>query len=422
MEHSPTLMAEIGKDVALTIKGVASANSDLLEDMPGLIEVTDKAVMLAKGGSIEVADAMNTLTSSLNQFGAGAEEASRFVNVLAAGSKVGASEVGETGVAIIKSGVAARRAGLSFEELNASIQVLATGGIKAEVAGTGLQTVFLRLEKQTNNRFKPSVVGLQQALENLGEANLTTAQLSDLFGTEAIKQGATLIDLRNKLKQFTRDMTGTNVATEQARIRMDTFDKKLESIGITITDKLISAFIDLQPEIDEAVAGMTLFIGSISSADFREFMDNIKIILRGLMLVAKAFGHVMRVFKVLGTAIGEHIARVVENPLNLLPHVGIANIIKSATGGDELSELDDRVADLMAGRRIGPNATAAQLNEIVQSGIDIGGSMIQEPGTMKGHIELVLKDPSKTAESVKAKSSTPSFIIGVNNAPRSAAQ
>ncbi len=400
--------------VAEGFKIVASAKSELLKDPKALSNVTEQVLLLKNAAGIDMVQAANVVTQSLNQFSAGADQANKFVNVLAAGAKVGASEVGETGVAIIKSGVAARRAGLTFEELNSSIQVLAKGGIKADIAGTGLQTVFLRLEAHTNNRFKPSIVGLNAALDNLAAANMNTAELTKLFGQEAIKQGATLIDNRALVAQWTNELTGTNVATQQAAIRMATFDKSMESIGITITDKLISAFVDLQPQIDQAVKGVTEFIGSVTSNDFRDFMDNVKILISGLMMVAKALGHVMRLLKVVGTAIGEHIARVVENPLNILPPVGVFNLVKSALGQDPSSELDERIADVVRGRSLGPMATAQQLNEMIQPGFDIGESILQEPGTMKGEFSLILKGDTSAVESAKAKAFTPLLKMGVN--------
>ena len=63
---------------------IASAKPDLLESRDALAAVTAEAVTLAEAASIDLTDAAQTVGVSLNQFGAGAEEAARFVNVLAA--------------------------------------------------------------------------------------------------------------------------------------------------------------------------------------------------------------------------------------------------------------------------------------------------------------------------------------------------
>ncbi|OWF98994.1 hypothetical protein B4U21_36480, partial [Klebsiella pneumoniae] len=69
------------------------------------------------------------------QYGASAQEADRYINVLAAGAKYGSSEIVDTAAAIKNGGVAAAQAGVGFEQLNAAIQVLAEREIKGGEAG-----------------------------------------------------------------------------------------------------------------------------------------------------------------------------------------------------------------------------------------------------------------------------------------------
>ena len=130
----------MGKEVLEAFKLVASAKPDLLENSRLLAEVTKQVLILSKAAGVDLADAANTVGTSLNQFGAGANQAARFINVLAAGAKFGASEVEQTSQAIVKMGAVAKKMGVDFETANAAIQLLAAGGIKAEVAGTGLKT------------------------------------------------------------------------------------------------------------------------------------------------------------------------------------------------------------------------------------------------------------------------------------------
>lgn len=136
--------ALIGKTTTLSasqaadaFKLIASAKPDLLQNAEALAAVTKEAVTLAEAAGIGLADAASTVGVSLNQFGAGAEEASRFVNVLAAGAKEGSSSITDTAQAMKNAGVAASLAGLSFEEANVGVQLLAKGGLFAAEAGTG---------------------------------------------------------------------------------------------------------------------------------------------------------------------------------------------------------------------------------------------------------------------------------------------
>jgi TP901 family phage tail tape measure protein len=101
-----------GVEVANAIKLVASAKPDLLENAEALKSVTREVIALAEAGEIDLVQASNAVGLSLNQFGEDAEEAARYVNILAAGAKFGSSEIFETAEAIKNSGVAAASAGL----------------------------------------------------------------------------------------------------------------------------------------------------------------------------------------------------------------------------------------------------------------------------------------------------------------------
>ena len=219
---------EIGKTTTLSasqavtaFKLIASAKPDLLENKEALAAVTKQAVLLAEATGEDLTTAANTVGSALNQFGAGAEEASRFVNVLAAGSKYGASEVNQMAEALKMSGVVASNAGLSFEETNAALQTLAAGAIKGTMAGTALRGVLLKLTTQANDNFNPAVVGMEKAFVNLKEANLSATEQTKLFGQEGITAAQILIKQSDTLDTLTGKLTGTQTALEQASVATD---------------------------------------------------------------------------------------------------------------------------------------------------------------------------------------------------------
>ena len=152
--------AKIGKTTTLSasqaataFKLIASAKPDLLASKEALAAVTKEAVTLAEAAGVDLADAAQTVGVSLNQFGADADQAARFVNVLAAGAKMGSSSITDTSAAMKNAGVAAKLAGLSFEEANVGVQLLAKGGLFAAEAGTGFRQVLLKLENEAENKF-----------------------------------------------------------------------------------------------------------------------------------------------------------------------------------------------------------------------------------------------------------------------------
>lgn len=238
------------------LKLMASAKPELLQTADGLTEATKSALTLAQAAGSTLPDATRTLALSLNQFGAGAQEADRYINVLAAGAKFGASEIADTAAAIKNGGVAAAQAGVGFETLNAAIQVLAEREIKGGEAGTALRNVILALEKGTDKTLKPSVVGLSGALDNLSKKNLSTAQAVKLFGVENINAASVLVDNRSKLNALTLALTGTQTAHEQAAIRVNNLNGDI--MGLT------SAF-----------EGMIIKIGQSSTGPLRSGIQSI---------------------------------------------------------------------------------------------------------------------------------------------------
>lgn len=215
---------------AEAIKLMASAKPELLSTSAGLTAATKSALTLAQAAGTTLPDATRTLALSLNQFGAGASEADRYINVLAAGAKLGSSEIADTAAAIKNGGVAAAQAGVGFETLNAAIQVLAEREVKGGEAGTALRNVILNLEKGTDKTLKPSVVGLSQALENLAGKNLSTRQAVKLFGVENLSAASILVQNREKVESLTAALTGTQTAHEQAEIRVNNLNGDLLSL------------------------------------------------------------------------------------------------------------------------------------------------------------------------------------------------
>ncbi|WP_261154343.1 phage tail tape measure protein [Serratia ficaria] len=232
---------------AEALKLMASAKPELLNTADGLTTATNSALILAQAAGTTLPDATKTLALSLNQFGASASQADRYINVLAAGAKYGSSEIADTAAAIKNGGVAAAQAGIGFEQLNAAIQVLAEREIKGGEAGTGLRNVILNLEKGTDKTLKPSVVGLSTALENLSKKNLSTTQAVKLFGLENINAASILVSNRSKLDDLTKSLTGTQTAHEQAATRVNNLNGDL--MGLT------SAFEGLIIKVGQASGG-----------------------------------------------------------------------------------------------------------------------------------------------------------------------
>ena len=208
---------------------VGSAKPELLKDKEALNAVTIEAMRLAEAAKMELKDSVDAVTTALNQYNAGADQAIRFTNVLAAGSKYGAANVQAQAAAIKNSGVAAASAGLSIEQHVGIIEMLAEKGIKAEEAGTALKGVFLKLQTGADDT-NPAIVGLDKALENLAAKGMSAGEILNMFDRRGFNAAKILIDNTEKVKEYTTAVTDTSVAVEQAAINSDTAAAKMAQI------------------------------------------------------------------------------------------------------------------------------------------------------------------------------------------------
>lgn len=228
---------------------VGSAKPELLGDKEALAAVTEEAMRLqAAAKDIKLSEAVDALTLSLNQYGAAADQAGRFSNVLAAGSKEGAANIASQARTIRNAGVAAASANVSIEQTVGLIETLAEKGIKDEVAGTGLKKFFLVLQTGADET-NPKIVGLNQALDNLKEKGLSAGDIKDMFGEEGYNVASVILQDIDKVKQYTDAVTGTNIAYEQAAINsrtaaaaLDQARNKMKLAAVELGEKLNPAF------------------------------------------------------------------------------------------------------------------------------------------------------------------------------------
>lgn len=249
MTESGIRIRQSATEILDAYKLVGSAKPELLDNKEALAEVTKQTLILASASGMTLKDAVDAVTLSLNQYGDGAEQASRYANVMAAGSKYGAAAVESVTTAVTKSGVAAASAEIPIEQLVGTIETLAEKGIKDEIAGTGLKKFFLTLQTGADDT-NPKIVGLEKALDNLQKKQLSAAQIKKQFGEEGYNVASVLINEADKVKYYTQVVTGTSVAMEQAATKSETAAAKLsqaknrmQELGIELLEKLNPALI-----------------------------------------------------------------------------------------------------------------------------------------------------------------------------------
>ena len=255
--------------VADAFRLIGSQQPQLLASGEALKEVTKYAITLSEAAGIELQTAAQTLSTSINQMGGDSNNAARYVNVLAAASQKGAGDIAWLGEAITKSATAAKAVGTDYEELVANLEQLAKAGFDASTAGTALRSIIMNLEKQANQDFKPSIVGLTQAFENLGKANLDIVGYQQIAGKMFASQAMALANAAEEAKNMTVAITGTSTATEQAATNTANLDGSLKALAsaweglnlhINSSNGLLKDSVDWLKDVvtwvDKAISGM----------------------------------------------------------------------------------------------------------------------------------------------------------------------
>jgi hypothetical protein len=146
---------------------------------------------------MELVPATNSLAVSMNQFNASAEEAPRYINAIAAGSKVGAGNVLYIAEALENTGTSADGANLSVETTIGLIETLAPKFSKASKAGINLRNIITQMSVGADE-YNPKIIGMEKALNNLAEANLSDQTLKEMFTKRNKDAIVTLINSRKE--------------------------------------------------------------------------------------------------------------------------------------------------------------------------------------------------------------------------------
>jgi TP901 family phage tail tape measure protein len=221
------------KDALEAFKLVGSGAPELLKTKDALVAVTKEALILSEASGLSLPEAAKALTETLNQLQIPTSEAGRVINVLAAASQKGAKEVPFINEALAITGTAATSAGASLEEVVAAIELVGKEIPQASKVGTGLRNVFtkLRLEAAKQGR---EFRGLKGELDLLAPSYDDVTKLTNIFGLENLNTAQILIRSKDDLDDFTKSISDTSTAYQQAATNNDTLDASLNRLNNTL--------------------------------------------------------------------------------------------------------------------------------------------------------------------------------------------
>ena len=308
-------------EIVDSMKLIGSQAPELLQNQDALMKVTEAANVLSEAAGIEVVDAAKGVTTVMNQMGASASEATEIINVLAASSQQGSADVAYLNTAFEKAGTAAKSAGMDYTQLAAAIETIAPKFSSADVAGSTLNSTLLALSVQANDKFKPAVVGMDQALQNLAKAEMDDIQMKNLVGASNITMLKTLIEAKDTFKGFESSLAGTNTAYEQMAINTDNLDGTIgglksnwEALLLTLGESdIIQGIIQF---FQQVISTLTELINYIS-ATIKEFEG-----LGGSINIVDALGAVWKVNVAIIKAACEIIEVAIASVIKLFQKIG----------------------------------------------------------------------------------------------------
>jgi TP901 family phage tail tape measure protein len=233
-------------DVAKAFELVGSAKSELLSDAKALGVVSQAAIYLSKASGDDLESSTLSLVGVMNQFNLKADQSTRIINALAAGSIVGAATTGQVNEAIRAFGTGAEMMNVSLEQSVSLVEVLSQKQIVGAEAGTKLRNVLSKMSSAKGlpkealdqmhkmginiNMVSNKAVPFEKRLQEIAKAVKDPVAMLKIFGEENKEAASVVLTNIGLFKDWTKQVTGTNSAYEQAAIRSKTFTTRIEEL------------------------------------------------------------------------------------------------------------------------------------------------------------------------------------------------
>ena len=268
------LEAEI-RNVAKSSVNSATEVAKLATELIKLGSTEEEAKLLLKPiNDLSVAlrasaeDSATLVKSLLNTFGEGAEQASRYTDVLAASANYTALGFNELRDSMSYIAPVANAMGYSIEQTAAMVGVLADNGIKAESAGRLLRTMMGNAAKEGTT--------LEKQLQKVASSTDKVKTATTLFGAEGASLGIILANNKDRVAELTKEFENSKGSLEeltnkqlqsadaQMKILNSTWQEFILSIengdgaisrffikGIKLSTSLLENFIELNKTVED---------------------------------------------------------------------------------------------------------------------------------------------------------------------------
>lgn len=242
-------------------------------------------LQLSKAATTDVGTAADMTAAALNAFSLGGDQAVRVADLLAAAANSSMGEITDMGYAMSQSAAIFASAGISVEDLTASIAMLANKGILGSDAGTSLKTMLMSLQAPTGAaktaldglgvslyNADGSTRGYRETIDSLSKAlvPLTDAQkaqvIETIFGSDAARAANIIFGQSVTAFDKSREaVTKQGAAAEVAAAKSKGLSGAIENIKSTLETMAITIYTNVQGPMEQALRVVGDRLGDFSN-------------------------------------------------------------------------------------------------------------------------------------------------------------
>lgn len=247
-------------------------------------------VMKSLSPVMKLATATNTqaettaryLMMTLNQFGASADEATKYAQVFASAISNTQLRMEWLGQAMVNVGPVAKQLGMSIEETTAYLAMLADAGVVSGKAGTHLRIIMANLTAATGNQQKtlaklgltmdqvnPELRSMESIFQTLAESGAGVGEIFDLFNRRAGASAMAVMGLSDSYDEYIKKVSDYTKLDKMVQIQMSALSKQFKLLRDTISAVAIQFGAVLEEPIRNAIdrfRELAVQVGNLSTS------------------------------------------------------------------------------------------------------------------------------------------------------------
>ena len=276
---------ELGRTTAFSATEAAEGMAFLAQagfDTKEILSSIGPALSLAAAGAQDLATTADQLSNIMQGFRLGAGQAGQAADVLAKGASSSNTNISQLAEGMKFVAPIAASLGQSLEDVTAVMGFMGNSAIQGTMAGTSLRMGMLRLIDPTKGATEVlNKYGIQindsrgkmrrfiDILDDLGKANLSAAEMTEIFGVRSVSAMLAVIDQGvPKLREFSEVLSNSvGEAARQAEGRLQGFNGQitrlksaLEGLAIALAQSGMLRF------FTEIATTLTTFVSKLAEA------------------------------------------------------------------------------------------------------------------------------------------------------------